>query len=438
MNRLDPLRAVVLTVLLATASGLSAATLVPVEAPSGAVSLAPRLASTEGSRAVLSWLDVTDTGHRFMLSEFDGGRFGPARTVAEGDRFFANWADTPGIQAGHQDLWLAHWLLRSGRGSYAYDIAMATSEDRGRTWSAPFSPHDDGTLTEHGFVSTYLDPESESESGLGAVWLDGRETEPAAEDRPENHGAAHHHGSGSMTLRSAVVRFDGGIEGASLLDDRVCDCCSTDTALTADGAVVVYRDRSVDEIRDIALIRRSEQGWSEPITVHPDGWRISACPVNGPAVLARGNRVMVAWFTMAEDLPRVRLALSDDGGHSFDQPISLDPGIALGRVDLAWKGEQFVLSWLAETASGAALRIARFDAGGAMIDRHDLTTLDKGRISGVPRLLGLGDDRLLLSWTEAAGEPARPRVRAGLVHFERIRADAAITDTAGESIQGHR
>jgi len=436
VNRLDPLRTIVATVLLATASGLSAATLIPVEAPSGAVSLAPRLASAEGSHAVLSWLDVTDTGHRFMLSEFDGGRFGPARAVAEGDRFFANWADTPGIQAGHQGVWLAHWLVRSGRGSYAYDVVMATSDDRGQRWSAPFSPHDDGTLTEHGFVSTFIDPVSGS--GFGAVWLDGRETEPAAEDRHEHHGAAHHHGSGSMTLRSALIRLDGEIEDSSLLDARVCDCCPTDTALAADGPIVVYRDRSVDEVRDIALIRRSEQGWSEPITVHPDGWRISACPVNGPAVLARGNRVMVAWFTMAEDLPRVRLALSDDGGRSFDQPISLDPGIALGRVDLGWEGERFVLSWLAETESGAALRIARFDAGGSMIDRHDLTTLDQGRISGVPRLLGLGDDRLLLSWTEALGEPARPRVQVGLIHFERQPADAAPTDQAAESTPDRR
>jgi hypothetical protein len=389
------------------------------ETPAGEASLAPRLAEVDGGRAVLSWLDITEDGHRLMFSDFDGETFGPAQPIASGERFFANWADTPGIRVGRNDRWLAHWLVRSGRGTYAYDVVMALSEDAGRTWSEPFSPHDDGTLTEHGFVSTFLDPRVEA--GFGAVWLDGRETEPAAEDRHHdhsNHPGDHHHGSGSMTLRSASIQADGRVVQPAVLDARVCDCCPTDTAITGDSVIVVYRDRSEEEIRDIALVRREGPAWSDPIIVHADGWRITGCPVNGPAVLAQGETVFVAWFTMAEERARVQLARSGDGGRSFSPPMELDAGTALGRVDLTWSGDSAVLSWLDEVSAGAMLRVARFDRSGRLVERRDLRTVDEGRISGLPQLLGLDDGRVLLAWTGSSGQPGRPRVQVGWFRFE--------------------
>ncbi|MEE4329898.1 MAG: hypothetical protein V2J10_03465 [Wenzhouxiangella sp.] len=407
------IQAVLAWLVLASAGSVWAAQLKQIDAPIGTNSLAPRWTPIDGERAVLSWLEEVEAGHRFMAAEFDGRAFGPARSISAGDRFFANWADTPGVRVGADGTWLAHWLLRSGLGTYAYDVMMALSPDGGITWSEPFLPHDDGTLTEHGFVSTFLDPHNQS--GIGAVWLDGRETEPAAEDRDHDHGDHHHHGSGSMTLRSATIQADGRIDGATLLDDRVCDCCPTDAAATDDGAIVVYRDRSDDEIRDISLIRLEGSGWSEPITVHPDGWRTSACPVNGPALLVRDEIVIVAWFTMADDHPRVHLARSDDGGRSFEAPVVLDSGTALGRVDLAWSGNQAVLSWLDERESRAMLRVARFDLAGRLLEQHDLMPLDEGRISGVPRILGLDDARVLVTWTESSAESGAPRVRTGFL-----------------------
>ena len=35
--------------------------------------------------------------------------------------------------------------------------------------------------------------------------------------------------------------------------------------------------------------------------VYNDGWKIAACPVNGPAVAANGKRVALAWFTAPND-----------------------------------------------------------------------------------------------------------------------------------------
>jgi len=91
-----------------------------------------------------------------VVAEFDGESVGPAQEISRGNNFFANWADTPGLRVGRDGQWLAHWLVRSGRGTYAYDVVMALSDDQGRHWSDPFSPHDDGTLTEHNPVSSAL------------------------------------------------------------------------------------------------------------------------------------------------------------------------------------------------------------------------------------------------------------------------------------------
>ncbi|AKS43243.1 hypothetical protein [Wenzhouxiangella marina] len=398
-----PLIPILLAALLGQAT--FALELQPLDLPTQGSSLAPGLTALDDGRILLSWLEVTESGHRLRLADFDGDRFGEAMTIVEGDGFFANWADTPAIHVGGDGRWLVHWLQRSGQGTYAYDVVMAISTDEGAHWSSPFSPHRDGTLTEHGFVSSFRD----HSGALHAVWLDGRETQPAAVD--QGHSGHDSHGHGAMTLRTARIDGLGELSHEALLDERVCDCCATASAMTDAGPVVVYRDRSEDEIRDIFITRRLEGEWTEPEAVHADGWQIAACPVNGPGVLGRDQTVVVAWFTMADNEPRVRLAFSSDAGEHFAAPQTLDAGTALGRVDLSWVEDGVLLSWLTETASGSTLRLARFDLDGRLAGQWDLLSLDGGRVSGFPRLQALGEGRVLLAWTE--GGRRGSRVRAG-------------------------
>jgi hypothetical protein len=47
-----------------------------------------------------------------------------------------------------------------------------------------------------------------------------------------------------------------------------------------------------------------------PRLVHADNWTMPACPVNGPAVAARGNDVVVGWYTAAGDMAALKLARS--------------------------------------------------------------------------------------------------------------------------------
>ena len=350
---------------------------------------------------VMSWMQGGKDGRVALRhATYSGGAWSPLRTVAEGADWFVNWADFPSVVPVSGRTWIAHWLQQRPGGVYAYDVRIAVSDDSGATWSAPFSPHDDGTATEHGFVT--LLPAG---AGTQAFWLDGRNT-----------GGEHDHSSGgtqgAMTLRSAMI---GGSAGAPMrdleLDPRTCDCCQTDAARTSEGIVVVYRDRSADEIRDIALIRGTVAGWSAPIAVAHDGWRTDACPVNGPAVDARDDAVVVAWFT-APDRPRVRVAFSRDGGRTFTPPIDVAVGALSGRVDTVLLPDgRAVVSWLADTPGSAEIRAQIFTPSGPAGAAVTVARTDVARSSGFPQMVA-ADGGLLFAWTRT-GDP--PQVRTAFV-----------------------
>ncbi len=351
--------------------------------PTGAGAMAPHLVA-DGGDLLLSWLEPS---YRLLVSRLHDGAWSAPAVVAEGTNFFANWADVPKVAvAGDGTLW-AHWLAKLGEGTYAYGIFLARSTDGGTTWQPRGTLHDDGTETEHGFVA--YAPEG---VGLRAVWLDGR----AMLDE------------GPMALRSAWLSESVG--PAEILDARVCECCSAELAATSEGAVAFYRDRSLDEVRDVGVTRRGATGWTEPELLHDDGWEIPGCPVNGPAADARGDELAVAWFTAADEQPRVRIAFSGDGGATFSEPTLLDGESPLGRVDLtlAADGEAWV-SWLATAGDVAALRVARVAASGEA-QTQTVATTEASRASGVPRLARAGDE-VYVAWVEgAAGRPSEVRM----------------------------
>ncbi|RMF31355.1 MAG: exo-alpha-sialidase, partial [Bacteroidetes bacterium] len=208
----------------------------------------PRL-FVHGETALLSWVEyLDDSTDALLFARLEGDAWSAPREIARGTNWFVNWADFPSVIA-HPDnprLLAAHWLQKSAPGTYDYRVMLSFSRDGGQSWSAPMSPHQDSIPAEHGFVTLLPQPDER----LLAVWLDGRQTKSG----------------GAMTLRSALLDFEGHIYQADLLDERVCDCCSTDAVQTPFGPLVAYRDRSESEIRDIALVRQTPKGWSPPHT----------------------------------------------------------------------------------------------------------------------------------------------------------------------------
>lgn len=385
--------------------------------PAAPGSAQPDLVAAPDGRILLSWLNV-QTGRRpaFQMAErFADGHWEGPRTIAVGNAMFVNWADTPHLMITEDRALWAHWLQKSADAPYAYDVMLVRSMDHGMNWSAPMRVHDDGTATEHGFVSFW----PQGEDRLGVAWLDGRHTVGDTKADAAGDHAMHDDGEGGgpMTLRAAV--FDGDLRAtqATELDARTCDCCQTDAAATTAGALLVYRDRSDDEIRDIYATRFDGKAWSTPVAVHADGWKMPACPVNGPSVAARGANAVVAWFTSADDKPTVNLARSTDGGAHFDAPVVVDQGASVqGRVAVAIDAGQVWLLWLREDAGKQSLWLARYapDLSKAL-QRTKLADLQgTGRATGFPRI-ALGADAAYVVWTDVVdGAPQLNGVRIAL------------------------
>ena len=374
-------------------------------APDGAAQ--PDLVTAPDGTLLLSWIEPRGDGHALRFARHGNAGWSAPGTIAEGDDWFVNWADTPHLAATPDGALWAHWLRKSAAATYAYDVVLSRSGDGGATWSAPRVVNRDGTPTEHGFVAMW----PAGPSSLGIAWLDGRAT-------AGGHGGHDGHGGGGMmTLRTA--RFDAAFarHEETRLDASACDCCQTAAAATRAGHVVAYRDRTRDEIRDIAVVRHDGVDWQPPRIVHADGWRMPACPVNGPALAARDDTVVVAWYTAAGGVPRVRVAASTDAGASFGAPVEADSGDAVqGRLAVALDadGHGAWVTWLREDASGQSLRLARFEPGSRVLmpSIAAARVAGKGRGTGFPQLVVSGD-RIHLVWTDVLD--GRPRLRGAMV-----------------------
>ena len=374
-----------------------------VASPAGPGSAEPNLTVAPDGRVYMSWLQATDSGGTALrFAVHDGSMWSDARTIVQGKDFFVNWADFPSIEVLGKNRLAAHWLQRNGKTTYAYSVRIAQSNDGGATWSTPLTPHRDSTESEHGFVAMWHEGTT-----LGAAWLDGRRFTKGGHDA-----------SNQMTLMTTTVSANGTRGAEVLLDDRTCDCCQNAAAVTSAGPIVIYRNRSPEEIRDIYITRRVAGKWVAGVAVHDDGWKIAACPVNGPAVAASGKRVVLAWFTAPNDSGRVNVAFSDDAGATFGAPTRIDGGSPAGRVDVALLADGGALvTWVERTGGdGAAVRTQRVTRDGKAGTPVTIAASRAARASGFPKAVVTGAN-VMFAWT-VVGKPSMVRVaRASLGEF---------------------
>ena len=367
----------------------------PVDSPAGPGSAQPNLALGSDGRVYLSWQEPEGEGETALrFSVWEGTAWSAPRTIAQGSGWFVNWADFPSMAALPDGSLAAHWLVKSASATYAYDVHIARSTDGGESWQESVVPHRDGTPTEHGFVSLF----PEEDGLLGAVWLDGRQMAGEA-------GGDQGDGSqGSMTIRYAALTSAGHLRDEAVLDERVCECCQTSAARTGRGVVVAYRDRSEEEVRDIYTVTRIQGRWSDPRPIARDNWAINGCPVNGPSVSARGERVAVAWFSQSDQDPKVQAAFSSDGGESFGPAIRIDSGQPIGRVDLVLlkNGSALVsrLEWV-EGEDNPAILVRQVSPQGRLEDDLRIAASGAARSTGFPQMIRSGK-QLFFAWTDTS------------------------------------
>ena len=362
--------------------------------PAGLRSGEPFLTTDSAGTVHMTWIERTsDSSHAVRYARLEGETWSPPSTIVERRDLFVNWADYPAVIVTPSGQLLAHWLQRSGAGRYAYDVRVAQSADRGSTWTEGQVLHTDRSPGEHGFVALWSAPGD----SVRAAWLDGR-------NMAGGHDA---HAKGAMSVQSVSVSSNGTLGPEQAIDLRSCECCQVAATVTPTGAVVAYRDRTEDEIRDIAVVRQVGGQWTAPTNVSADGWKIAACPVNGPALASRGDTVALAWFTGAQDTARVRVAFSTDGGKTFSAPVRIDGGTPAGRVGITLDTNgDAIVSWLERVPPEAAeVRVRRVARSGEMGEPLTVSRTSSARASGFPRIVRSGD-ALVAAWT-APGDSAR-------------------------------
>lgn len=335
----------------------------------------------------MSWVEQRDSLAILKFAQYKSDAWSAPLTIAEGTDWFVNWADFPAIAVNDGNIF-AHYLKKSAPDTYAYDVQYTVfNKDLGQ-WSTPQKLHTDTTQSEHGFVSVI--PYKE---GFMATWLDGRTTV----NRPDSLK--------QMTLRAGFVNADGSLGKQWELDQRVCDCCSTSISNSPEGPIVVYRDRSDREIRDIYFTKFEAGNWSESKPVYIDNWEINGCPVNGPAIAANANTTSAVWFTAANDRPMVNLVMSKDINQGFGDPIRLDIRPAIGRVavQIDQQGNTYAL-FMSESTPDAVLSLAVFNPKGQQLRFMDLFRMNGERSSGFPQL-AFFKEQLIISYSNVGEDP---------------------------------
>lgn len=383
-----------------TPTGLS---VTEIASPATGASGEPNLTLAPDGVIYMSWIEVKaadttrgqteDTYVLLFATLTESSTWSEPRRIASGTDWFVNWADIPALAVGTDGHMMASWLQKNGEDTYAYGVRLSQSNDGGITWSPSISPHDT-SQTEHGFVSLM----AADDHTFQAVWLDGRETAD----------------KGPMTLRTARILASGELADEQVLDDRICDCCPTSGIRTSDGSfLAVYRDRSEDETRDIYLARWSDK--NEPVSANMsnDGWQISGCPVSGPVLARRGDRLGATWFTMgSESTPAIFTRFSTDQGQTFSDPVRMDMGSPVGRVDMAWVNDSTTLvCWMELDGDTSSLWIQTVSIDGQKGEPEIVSRFSSGRSSGYPQLASM-DGQSIIAWTD----PAEPRsIRTSII-----------------------
>ena len=344
----------------------------------------PNLVSYNGSLS-LSWISSKEENKASLnYSQYKEGRWIKPQVIASGSDWFVNWADFP-AHAINQDLIITSHLKKSASGTYTYDVILNLQKLSGEKIRENFLLNTDGVKAEHGFVSIMAN----NEKGFFITWLDGRNT---IEKKLEGDHKP-------MTIRFAEITDKGDVIKESELDASTCDCCQTSIAITNDGPIVVYRDRSEEEVRDIYSVKNINGTWEKPNAVHDDGWIINGCPVNGPKVAVNSKNLAVSWFTVSNNHPLVNVSFSKNNGNSFGAPLKVNDHDAIGRVDVAFlNDEEVIVSYMEVDDIGTYLRIKKVSFDGKISEPITISKIDGGRNTGVPQL-EIIDSEIFIVWT---------------------------------------
>jgi hypothetical protein len=330
-------------------------TSVELASPAPARSIGAALTSGPDGTVWLSWVEPGRNGLntlRYATLDTAARKWRTPRTIATGTDIAANAMDFPQVALDAHGGAVAMWT--DGRGG-----ALYSESPDGVQWNQRLPWTGESTQIEMCALAPLAD------GRVLAVWLDGR-----------------------AVAKGGATRLYARIAGTTgpdvLVDESVCDCCPPALTAFPDGsALVAYRGRTADEVRDIRIARFGGRSWDEPRPLWSDDWRIKGCPVNGPRLASDGGRVAVTWFTAAGQDPRVLASFSSEAGRRFLSPLRMDGDKPAGQADTQLlRDGTMLVSWIGSNGDLWLRRInPAFSAGPAV------RLAAAGRLQGSPRLV---------------------------------------------------
>jgi hypothetical protein len=170
------------------------------------------------------------------------------------------------------------------------------------------------------------------------------------------------------------------------------------------GPVLVYRNRTEEEYRDIYFSKMTNGSWQNGLSVFDDGWEIGGCPVNGPSVSAKGQNFYITWFTQAQGFGEVKFTSKIDEEKSSKVAV-IDKGLqVLGNVNSSIvSDENIALSWLRSSQDNKIeLVVAILDLKTSSIKELTLDKFDANQRLSVPQLV-YSQGELFLSLSKFKG-----------------------------------
>lgn len=359
---------------------------------------AVQLSGDETGKVYASWIEPGDSGtYAFRYARFEDNGWSEPTLIARGDQgWFVNWADMPRLAPYRGDplSMAAFWLQRSSRQPYDHHILISQTRDGGQTWQAPVMPYEVRIPAFYGLCKLLPLPNGR----MLVAWQDGRET---VIELPHG-GRTVPNFNGHLSLQTVEIDPDGQLYETAQVDDMISELCPFDVALTDAGPVIAYRDVEPGKIKDIAITRSVNGVWTTPQKLFPDRWEVSYFTLDGPAIDADGNRVAVAWYSSPNDVPQVKLALSNNAGETFSQPIRIDNGQPVGKVDVAFiSKDRIVVSWVEKEETGSYLMTALVTARGRILGKQEISPVDEAKPAGFP-VLARTTNGALLAWKETS------------------------------------
>lgn len=316
--------------------------------------LAQTMAMPAMERPALAVGATLDPSGRLWLAQVRDGRltvshsangtshFSPASAVTPGpETITADAENRPKVVVGADGIVHVSWTQNLGERMTGF-IRNSRSTDDGKNFSTPVTLNSDRQIISHRFDTLATD----GQGGVAVAWLDARaRTGKVPKGSPQTQ----------VSVYAAVSR-DG---GATFAPDRMvaehsCQCCRTGMTWAPRGPVVFWRHVFGKNIRDFAI---ADLAGGPLLRVTDDAWEVDGCPHHGGGIAAdgRGN-LHIVWFTAGANRQGIfyrRLASADFSAQGQLTGVAeMSPPLPLGQANnqpghpaVVASGDRILLAW---------------------------------------------------------------------------------------------